>query len=294
LHLRRGDTQRAVDYYLEVQSLDEKNRTVKKALNVIRKYAGQQDNFSSWIESGKLPTLYPPIPAAGFSLRSLFIPVAAAAVLLLCFGLLIQLNVIPNPHKKVNERQGSAAMYLDRDEKKEPVENGGNYRYILTRKEVLDSYDQALRLFTEYHDEKARININRILDSNASEGVKNKSRIILSYMVTPGFDTFKRDDNVSYNDVIKDPALYRNVHVIWRGMATNADTIENVTTFDFLVGYDTKRTLDGIVSVIFNKATAVNTEKSLEVLGRIAPVSTERGADIYLEGVAIHQSGLLE
>jgi hypothetical protein len=292
LYLRRGNTQRAVDYYLEVQDLDENNRIVKKALKVIRKYAGQ-DNLSAWIESGKLPKLYPPIPSEGFSLRQLLVPAAAAAVLLLGCGLLIRFRVLPNPFKAPGGgRQGSTEIYLDRDEKREPVENGGTYRYIFTRVQVLDTYEKALRLFTEYRDEAAKVNINRILESNASPGVKNKSRIILSYMAVPGFDSFKRDDNVSYSDVMKDPLLYRNVHVIWRGMATNVVIEENVTAFDLLVGYDTRHPLEGVVTVIFDRAVAVNTERTLEILGRIVPVSTGRG--IQIQGVAIHQSGLPE
>ncbi|MDR0877920.1 MAG: tetratricopeptide repeat protein [Treponema sp.] len=293
LYLRRGDTQRAVDYYLEVQDLDEKNRIAKRALKVIRKYAGQ-DNLTAWIESGKLSALYPPVPAAGFSARQLLIPAAVAAVVVLVLGLLVKIRVLPNPFPRVEGPRGTAEMYLNRDEKREPVENGGSYRYILTRVQVLDTYDRALRLFTEYRDDAAKININRILESNASDPVKNKSRILLQYMVPPGFDSFKRDDNVSYSDAIKDPFLYRNVHVIWRGMATNAEILETITAFDFLVGYDTRRSLEGIVPVVFDKAAAINTERPLEVLGRIVPISTERGVDIRLEGVAIHQSGLLE
>jgi hypothetical protein len=108
-------------------------------------------------------------------------------------------------------------------------------------------------------------------------------------MEIPGFDTFVRKDNFSYAEVIKDPALYRDCHVIWRGMATNTEILQNLTAFDFLVGYDTRKTLEGIVPVVFDKTISLNPEKPLEVLGRIVPVSTEKGLDIRLEGVAIHQ-----
>jgi hypothetical protein len=52
--------------------------------------------------------------------------------------------------------------------------------------------------------------------------------------------------------------------------------------------------MEGIVHVEFNQALALNPEKPLEVLGRIVPISAEGGIDIRLEGVAIHQPGLLE
>jgi hypothetical protein len=75
-------------------------------------------------------------------------------------------------------------------------------------------------------------------------------------------------------------------------MATNVDITDEYTRFDFLVGYDTRRTLEGIVPVVFDMPVAINPERPLEVLGKI--VVTSSYTDIMLEGVAIHQSGRLE
>jgi tetratricopeptide (TPR) repeat protein len=289
LYLRRGETDKAVDFYLDVQELDEKNRTAKKALKVIRKYAGA-DTFSAWLESGRLPSLYPPIPSPGLSLVRIFIAAAAVlAALALCFGILVQTRLLPNPFNLRGSRKVNSELSLNREERSEPVQIGGTYRYILTRAQVLETYERALSLFTDRRDEAARVNLNRVLESNASEGVKNKSRILLSYMEVPGFDNFKHGDNVPYSEVIRDTMLFRGVHVIWRGMATNAETLQNGTSFDFLVGYDTRKTLEGIVPVIFDKAVSLNLERPLEVLGRIVPVNPEKGAEIRLEGIAIHQ-----
>ncbi|MDR1587737.1 MAG: tetratricopeptide repeat protein [Treponema sp.] len=293
LYLRRGETDKAVDLYLDVQELDEKNRTAKKALKVIRKYAGA-DTFSAWLESGRLPGLYPPVPSPGLSLNRIFIAgTALLAALALCFGIFVRTRLIPNPFSHRGGRKVNTGISLSMEERSKPVQIGGAYRYILTRAQVLETYERALSLFTDYRDEAARVNINRVLESNASEGVKNKSRILLSYMEVPGFDNFKHGDNVPYGEVIKDPILFRDVHVIWRGMATNAKTLQNMTSFDFLVGYDTRKTLEGIVPVVFDKAVSLNLERPLEVLGRIVPVNPEKGVEIRLEGIAIHQSGQL-
>jgi tetratricopeptide (TPR) repeat protein len=291
LYLRRGDTDKAVDYYLEVQELDEKNKTARKALEIIRRYAGTE-NLSSWIESGRLHVLYPPLPPAPVSWSLITIIAAASAVfIIIAAGILIQLRFIESPFSRGN-RSGIEGTLLSRQERDQPVETGGSYRYILTRTQVLNTYERALSFFSEYRDEQARFTLNQILESNASEPVKNKARLIISYMEVPGFDSFVRKDNFSYSDVSKEPALYRDCHVIWKGMATNVDALQSLTAFDFLVGYDTRKTLEGIVPVVFDKAVALNPEKPLEVLGRIVPVSTEKGIDIRLEGLAIHQSGL--
>jgi tetratricopeptide (TPR) repeat protein len=289
LYLRRREIERAVDYYLEVQELDEKNRIAKKALGIIRKYAGT-GNFPAWLDSGDLPKLFPPIPRAGFSGERIIIFAAALfAVLVLLWGLLTRSGFIPSPFNRREDRRGIPEITLAREERAEPVETGGIYRYIFTRAQALDTYDRALGLFTEYRDEAAKYNLNRILESNASPGLKNKSRILLSYMEVPRFDTFVGKDNFSYTEVLRDPLLYRDCHVIWRGMATNMEILQNLTAFDFLVGYDTRNTLEGIVPVVFDKVISLNPEKPLEVLGRIVPVPTDKGLDIRLEGVAIHQ-----
>jgi len=294
LYLRRGETERAVDYYLDILEIDAKNRTAQKAMKVIRKQAGT-DTFTNWIEAGKLPSLYPPIPFPGFSAKEILgVFAALLAVCLLTFGIMVRFKYIPNPFLPRGSRQGVAAFSLSREERLAPIQTDGSYRYSLTRVQAVDTYERAISQFTAYRDEAARVNLNRILESNAADGLKNRARIIISYMEVPGFDSFKRGDNVAYNDVIKDPndtLLYNGVYVIWKGTAANIVSTDTGTTFDFLIGYDTRETLEGIVPVVFHKAIPLNPERPLELLARIIPVGPE--GPIQLEGVAIHQSGNL-
>ncbi|MDR0487356.1 MAG: tetratricopeptide repeat protein [Treponema sp.] len=291
LYLRRGDTSQAVDYYLDIQEIDSKNKTAKKALAVIRKYS-QPDSLSGWLASDKIKKLYPPIPSPAFTPNrfiGVFLAVTAAA--LLVFGILVKFRLLPSVFR--NRERPSAEFTLSVPERGAPVELGGSYRYILTRDQAVGTYDKALSLFTAYRDEAAKINLNRILESNASDGLKNKARLMLSYTEIPGFDNFKRSDNVSFTDVKKEPVLYRDVYVIWKGMATNVEVTEERTVFDFLVGYDTRKTLEGIVSVVFDGPVALNSERPLEVLGKIV-LSDSTSEKIRLDGEAIHQSGRLD
>ncbi|MCL2214661.1 MAG: tetratricopeptide repeat protein [Treponema sp.] len=291
LYLKRMNTVQAVSYYLEVQEMDPKNKISKKALETIRKHSASED-LSDWIASDKLKKLFPPIPAAVLDGKDIFKAILIfAAVLLAVYGILAFLNIAPHPFKSNNLR--AAAEYtLSSQERGEPVQIGGFYRYILTRDEAINLYDRALSQFSSYRDEAAKININRILESNASEGLKNRARLMMDNMEVPGFDNFKRGDNPSYNDVYNEPVIYRNVHVIWRGMATNVEVTDEYTRFDLLVGYDTRTSLEGIVPVIFRVPVAIYTERPLEVLGKISLESSYSA--INLEGVAIHQSGRLE
>jgi tetratricopeptide (TPR) repeat protein len=298
LYLRRGETDRAVDLYLEVQEVDEHNETARKALKIIRKFS-RTDTLVDWIESGKLSSLYPPLPAVSLSPGDILFPVAGGLIALVVVGgLLIAFNIIEPPFQtffkktfQTNaDRNGLISSSLDAGEQKDPVQTGGAYRYILTRSQILSDYEEARTLFTKYRDESAKVLLNRIIESNASESIKTKAAILISYMDVPGFDTLK--DRIAYREVMKDPLLYRDCYVIWKGMATNLSVEQNATSFDFLVGYDTRKTLEGIVRTAFSFSVGVNPEVPLEILGKIVP--SENGDGLTLEGNAVHQSGLLE
>ena len=292
LHLKRMDTVQAVDYYLDVQETESGNKIAKKALAIIRKYSSS-DDLSGWLTPERLAKLYPPIPSPAVTLKMIlntFLILAAA--LIITYGLLVGFRVISSPFKSRAPRP-SAEFVLSGQERGAPVETGGSYMYILTRDQAIGLYDRALSLFTSYRDEAAKINLNRILESNASEGLKNKSRLIITYMEIPGFDNFKRSDNISFSDVRNEPVIYRDVYVIWKGMATNIEVTDEYTRFDFLVGYDTRKTLEGIITVVFDRPVALNGERPLEVLGKIVLLEGT-SSNFRLEGAAIHQSGRLE
>jgi len=285
LHLKRMDTVKAVDYYLDVQEMCPNNGIAKKALSVIRKHSDSQA-LSDWLTPERLEKLFPPVPFPGISAKAVISCALLFAALLIVFlGIYYKISTMPPPRV-------TAQLTLSAQERSAPVVTGGSYMYILTRDEATGFYDKALSLFKSYRDEAAKIYINRILESNASAEIKYKAGMLTSYMEVPGFDNFKKADNPSYSGVIKEPALYRDVYVIWKGMATNHEIIENTVRFDLLVGYDTRKTLEGIVPVVFNTPVLVNTERPLEVLGKIK-LSGEN-MNITLEGEAIHQSGKLE
>jgi tetratricopeptide (TPR) repeat protein len=295
LFLRRGETDRAVDFYLETQDLDPNNRIAQKALKVIKEN-GRPEKLAAWIEAGNLPRLYPPIPKPPFvSIRivlvlCVFVVIAAAAVVVIRF------NVITLIFKPAVEREGFANAALEREERDAPFQtDDGSYRYILTRDEVLDAYAEARKLFAGYRDEEAKVVLNRILESNAPDGIKNKARLLFSYTKPPGFNTFSEKDSFTYAQVMSDPPLYRDCYVLWKGMAANLEILQNSTVFTFLVGYDTRTTLEGQVPVMFDSAIPVNPELPLKILARIVPTLNPTGIeDIRLEGTAVQQTGLLQ
>jgi tetratricopeptide (TPR) repeat protein len=298
LYLRRGETSRALDFYLEALELKPNNRIAKKALKLIRRNAGT-DGLTAWLEAGELPSLFPPVAFPGFTVKEKFWGfVILLAIAAIAFGILVHFKYLPNPFNPHGDRQGMAGASLTREERLVPVQTGGSYRYEFSgRVQAVETYEKALSLFAAYHDEPARVNLNRILESNAAEGLKNKARVIISFMEAgaPTFDTFRRSENTDFPDVEKDPVLYQGVHVIWQGRAANVSITDNETTFDLLIDYDPGKNANvmrGPAFVKFNYAIPLNPERQLEVLGRVMPPGSD--GRINLEGIAIHQSGRLE
>jgi len=298
--MRRGETDRAVDFYLEVLELKPNNRIAQKALKLIRMYAGT-DKFAAWLEAGKLSSIFPPVAFPGFTAKEkLCAVIVLLAVAMTVFGVMVRLKYVPNPFNPRGDRQGIVAGSLTREERLDPVQAGDSYHHKFpSRIQAVETYEKALALFAAYRDERAMVELNRILVSNAADGLKNKARVIIDYMKppyreTPRFDTFRRGDNISFQEVEKDPILYNDVHVIWQGRAANVNITNNATTFDLLIDYDPENKtsiMRGTAFVVFDRAIPLNPGRQLEVLGR---VGLDKEGRINLEGIAIHQSGRLE
>lgn len=280
LYLRRGNTQQAVDYYLEILEYAPKYRIAKKALQFLRLKA-DEETISDLVSSGKITRFYPKLkhglPAA--------VPVSLVAVLLICIAAWQFLLPPLRNSSGAAERADLSSFELSEDERGHLVETGGTARYILTSREIESSWLRSRNYFQDWRDNAAQVEVNRLLGSNASAAVKQKARLLMTWFTMPGFDTLK--DNYTYAEVNEDPYLYLDCWVIWKGMATNLKETPGALSFDFLIGYDTRNRLEGVLPVIFDGGSPVDTDTPLEVLGKL----TLDNGRLSLQVKAIHQTG---
>ncbi|MDR0382555.1 MAG: tetratricopeptide repeat protein [Spirochaetaceae bacterium] len=286
LYVKRSDTRHAISLYLEAQNIDSKSRIAKNALKILRKYSGS-DDLNAWVEAGKLRSLYPRFPREkrkGALIARSVIAAAFAAAAIAVFVFLKTGTFTPPA-----AREGFAESVLVQSEIEKPLQTGGVFHFMLTEKQILSAYELARKLFNEGRDNAAMIEINRILESNAAEGIKNRARVMSRYLEPPSFETMKQaaSDNIKYADAAKDPLLYRDCYAIWSGMAANIVNERTETSFDFLVGYDGRRVVEGVVRVVLPFAASVSPDYPLEVLGKILPVNS--GEAMEFEGITIHQ-----
>lgn len=283
LHVRRGETEKAVAIYLSVLERKPGHRAARRALSILRKESSPE-GLASLIETGRIARLYPkssrPPP---WTITLFFVVVAcgalAAAVLL--FGPSISRLAFTLGSPRVTRPQ-VAAVTLDAAERAAPVGTGGTFRYVLTDTETIATFERAKAYFQQYRDNAALVEINRLLGSNASPAVKEKATTLKSFVGVPDFRTVR--DAPVFAQVAADPYLYDGCSVIWRGMAANVRPQDDRTAFDFLVGYDEKKNLEGIVGAV-TAGIPVFVDRPLEVL---ATIRSSTGA-VRLDVVAIHE-----
>jgi tetratricopeptide (TPR) repeat protein len=287
LHMRRGESVKAISFYLRVRDFDEGNRIARRGLKILERHGG---NLTAWQHEKQIAALYPAFPLAPVSPKTVVLVLLVFALPALGLGAasLVRRGVIRLPQIERPMRDGLLAASLTPEEKNAPAGTEGTFRFVLTGKEILDSFEKGRTLFNQGRDDAARVEMNRILESNAAATIKNKARILITYMEDSDFTSLK--DRFSFAQVEADPYLFRDCSVIWQGMAVNLETADTATAFNLFVGYDTKNArLEGTARVRFPFAVPVNTEKPLEVLGRVVPVPNGSRTDIELTGVAIHE-----
>ncbi len=278
IHVRRAETEKALALWLEVLESEPSNAVARRGMEILRRGLAP-DQLQELVDSSRINRLYPPLPP-----RITVVPfVVGILVALIAVGLgYIGYRVIPFPPPA---RRGIAEVEIPNNLPR-LIENGAadsSSPYTLTERQVLRGFEQAKRDLLSSRDNLAAVEINRILLSNASLPVKERVRILKGFVEKPSFTTFR--DGFSYRDVAKDPPLYDGASVLWKGLVANLSVGKDAIRFDFLVGYDQKKELEGIVPVSLSFAAELQNGMPLEVLAR---VSSEDGR-LALDGISLHK-----
>ncbi|MCG8454491.1 MAG: hypothetical protein MI717_15065 [Spirochaetales bacterium] len=263
-YLRRKDPASAVRLWLEV--LEEQPRCVqaKKGLEALRKISDQmeQDHFLNEVPLSKyLPKLRSIWPLWTLLLASLLL------VGLGIYGLrspvmdwtqsMFSQNAVRPGAEQLAAEMGNA---LTQEVSGEPS--------MLTEREVRSSLKEALKAFEEYDDNRARRELNRILLSNLTPSVQAAAMDLRDRLSPATIETLK--SQYSFGDVASNPSLYEGCQVLWKGVTANVRYEGDAIRFDFLVGFDEGKILEGRVLVEVPFA-AVMEPLPLELLAQVIP-----------------------
>ncbi len=283
LSLRRGETEKAVALYLAVLESRPRDRCARRGLDFIRRgYSAER--LAELIDSGGITRFYPRpkglSPALFRALAVLALLAAVALALPLGRAAYARLSASRVP------RPGVAAVELSARERADPVGAAGTSRYVLTEKEALAAFDRAKALFQAFRDNAALVELNRLEGSNAQAAIKEKARSLRAYAEVPDWQRLR--DVPSYAEVRRDPRLYEGCAVAWKGRAANLIVDARGSSFDFLVGYEKKTRLEGVVPSRFaDPAVAVPPERPFELLAVIRAAGD--GSGFSLEALAVHE-----
>jgi len=280
LFLRRGDITRALEYYLDIQEKDPSNKIAKEAMEFIR-LNGNPETISEWVSSGKIKRFYPPLGIH---------PIVPSFIRIFVLCLFIGVGFIGfyfyKETTKAPPRADLSSFVLSVDERNNALQedlSGNVYRYYLTARQINESYDAARNFFQEYRDNAALVEINRLVNSNASAVIRHNVQMLKKQLKEPTFDSIK--DSFEFEVVAKDPYLYVDCWVVWTGRLANAVSTDSSFSADLLVGYEKQKRVEGIVPLTFDSAMEIDATLPIRVLGRLG---IENGK-IHLYGKSVYQ-----
>ena len=285
IFLRNGETDKALQYYLDVLDIDPQNPVAHEAMEFI-KLSGDYTTIRKWVDSGDIKRFYPPLGTNPDIFRN-----CVAAGLLL--GVLLSVAVVLCSQRKGStDSEFSAPLTLSKQEIAHPLEitvTQESYAVTLSAKDVPRTYEAARTFFSQGRDNMAQVELNRLLYSNAAQSVKQKAlqmQPLLWQAREPAFGTLQ--DNFSFFEVSEQPVLYSGCFVIWEGSVSNVEEQEAQVSFTLLVDYipsEGRASPAGSVQVVFDR----------EAASSIAPVDETRPARVLarvvIEGEKVVLSG---
>ncbi len=261
IHLKRNNSKESIRLWLEVLDKHPENKFAKRGLNLLKK-SGVPESVSDLFIKKNIRRLIPGSRAVIFNrvLRTFLIIILAAALSGgLYFSAVKTINYIKNKNNLIPEIALNRNAAITADD--------GKYELELTEKEIIKTFERAREHFVDNRDNTAQIEINRILFSNASENVKDKAKLLQSYLKKPDFRYFK--NTIDYREVAEKPYLFNNCYIKWKGKITNITVNDNNIDFDFLVGYENGKLLDGIIRVNVDFPILLEEDFSYEIIGRL-------------------------
>ena len=295
LFLRHGNTVKALQYYMDILDIDPNNENAKAAMEFIRTKGKDYAAIQRLKENRKIEKFYPPLGLNPDIIRnSVFI------ALLLVLGIFIGIKLVPREGVSVKGPRANLEKVMPSAEaRKDPIAHdlsSNTVHYIMEATEINKSINNAIMYCQNHRDNPARVEINRILNSNARAEFKQSAYMLQDYLTEMTFVNFTDkknypnadEDNYSYSKVEGDHVLYNGCYVLWTGTVSNGQTNEDGSwQGSLLVGYQDGKHVEGIVDVYFSPdhLSKINPDRPIRILG----VVTEKSGKLLLDGRAIHQ-----
>ena len=269
VNLRKNNLDETLKIWLNITTIEPGNKQANLGLNLIKKGKSPEDIFEDEKLLRRLLPIKNKVNILSYALIFL-IPI----ITIISFFIL---SSIPEPsiRKEIEDIIFPSSITYQMD--------NSNHLFSYNMDEVYEKFDKIRTYFNDYRENMAMLEINRILLSNAPIEIKDKARMISSYIKEPDFSNIK--DAFSFNEVSAEPYLYDGCYILWKGKVDNLEITEQYIFFNLLAGYHDNKELLGIIPVYFDFEVNIKNSNNIELLAEVS----FKDNNLVLNGISYHK-----
>lgn len=294
LNLKFNNVDEAVNYWLDILDIDKKNHIAKRNLEKVKKCSNIDKLVSSvypdeFINFKVKKNIRLNIRFPKFRLKYLkiCIPVIiAAGITLLIYKLIVTRDNIKIKKFDIPSKKNFQSVDLP-DMEKDYIIDKNIKKSIFNLKpgEIKKLFYNTKKFIQRQSYNKAIININKILHSNAGIIIKERFKILKSFTRTR--ETFQLKDNISYSTLMNLPLLYEDIQVVWKGKIEDIKSDEDTQTTMFNLFVKENKQSIGMAKVIFQKMfTNLTNGKKAVISGKFLKLD-EKSRRPVIEGIGM-------
>lgn len=197
IHLKYNKPSEAIRIWLDILDRDPKNRFAKRSLDIIKKSEALERVPEDFLSKN----LYKLVPfrRSIIGYRILRYAMILIVIIALSSGLFFSTRYLLTRFGRKNNILSEITISRNLQE----IIGTEKAKIELEGREIVKAFESAKKYFLDNRDNDARIEINRLLNSNASESVKEKARLLSGYLREPDFRHFK--NTIDYKDIVLKP-----------------------------------------------------------------------------------------
>ncbi|OQX29199.1 MAG: hypothetical protein B0D92_05000 [Spirochaeta sp. LUC14_002_19_P3] len=260
-HLKRKDTASAVKAWIEILDDYPEDKISSNGLKALKKLSkpGTQERFLEKFNPRRF------LPAMPFVLPN-WAPAAVLILIAVITGISLRkpiASILSSIGTGKAKRPGTE-IFIQFG--KDIAQTDENVLLPMSEEEINRIIKKARHHFDNYEDNSARHELNKILSSNIAESTREEVNGLAKLLAESEFNSL--ETAYTYKDVASNPKLYEDCWIKWSGVPVNVEFRDDSIAFDFLVGYEDGRVLEGSVPVTV-PFLAVMEPLTLELLAKV-------------------------
>ena len=268
LSLNTGHRENALRIYFTILDIDPTNNLAKINIEKIK-------FLTNSIKDGEIN------PRKFLIDRSMYVPrriiltslLTFVSVIIFYFGVnilypIIRYRLLDRDQRELREKLESVYLFEGFEDNKIP--NSATSK-TYSPKEVANMFDEAKKDIRTAEVNSAIMIINGALRSDINEYLKERFRVLKTFIIPPDYSIFK--DNLSYITVLSDTDLYKDTYIKWKAEVStvNSVIIDGITKNKarILVYDENNEEIVGIADIIANENVILTPKKNIEIYAKV-------------------------